>query len=344
MAGAATGFEAMWAHVGRLGEQLRESFAAGAAGVSTTQVSDVLVCGMGGSAAAAELVAGILDPDRMRVRIHRDYDLAGAPRPGTLLVFSSYSGNTEEVLAAWDSAENIAPDHARVVISSGGELVARAADAGVPHLGLPPGLPPRASLGHGVGVLCALLERVGDPGLAGQVPAAVAALEAGNHRWGLVGEGTDDALERLARSLDGRLPVIWSGCPLTHAVARRWRAQINENAKLLVSTAELPELDHNEVVGWGHESPVRDQVRVVALRDESEHPRVAVRFTATREALGLDPEVWFERHAPRGCPLERMMSLVQEGDVLSCLIAREAGVEPVGVEVIDRIKQSLSAR
>jgi glucose/mannose-6-phosphate isomerase len=231
-----------------------------------------------------------------------------------------------------------------VVISSGGELVERARAAGVPHLSLPPGLPPRASLGHGVGVLCALLERVGDPGLAHQVPEAVAVLESGSHRWGLVGEPTDDALEILARRLDGRLPVLWSGCRLTHAVARRWRAQINENSKLLVSTAELPELDHNEVVGWGQATAAREQVRVVALRDESEHARVALRFAATREALGLDVEAWSERHAQPGGPLARMMGLVQEGDVLSCLLAREASVEPVAVEVIDRIKRALGDR
>jgi len=344
MTSPAKGFETMWGLVASLGEQLRTSYAAGAGSVEATGIREVLVCGMGGSAAAAELVGGVLDPDRMRIRVHRDYGLVGAPAPGTLLVFSSYSGNTEEVLEAWDAADRLAPDHPRVVISGGGELVERAQAAGVPHLSLPAGLPPRASLGHGVGVLCALLEQVGDPGLDSQVPEAVSVLEGGNHRWGLVGQPTDDALELLARRLDGRLPVIWSGCRLAHAVAKRWRAQINENSKLLVSTAELPELDHNEVVGFGQAGAVREQVRVVALRDESEHERVALRFAATRDALRLDAEWWSERHAQPGPPLARMMGLVQEGDVLSCLLAREASVEPVGVEVIDRIKRSLSRR
>ena len=98
------------------------------------------------------------------------------------------------------------------------------------------------------------------------------------------------------------------------------------------------------MVGWGQDTAVREQVRVVALRDESEHERVSLRFAATRECLGLDSEAWTERHAPAGVPLARMMALVQEGDVLSCLLARAATVEPVGVDVIDRIKRALSGR
>ena len=159
----------------------------------------------------------------------------------------------------------------------------------------------------------------------------------------MIGEATDESLESLARRLDGRLAILYSGCRLTHAVACRWRAQLNENSKLLVARAELPELDHNEVVGWGQKTVVREQARVIALRDESEHPRVGLRFAATREALGLTGDMWSERHAQSGSPLARMMGLVQEGDVLSCLLARQAGVDPVGVDVIDRIKGQLSA-
>ena len=334
-----TGFETMWTHVSALGTQLEATWSQGATDVETRGVRQVLVCGMGGSAAAAELVSGVVDPRRVRIDVHRDYGLPGGIGPDTLLVFSSYSGGTEETLSAWESAGA----NPRVVISSGGELVERARAAGVPHLSIPAGLPPRASLGHGVGAVCALLERCAEPGLAEQVPEAVAALEAGNYRWGLVGEATDESLELLARRVDGRLPILYSGCRLTHAVACRWRAQLNENSKLLVGRAELPELDHNEVVGWGQNTLVREQARVIALRDESEHPRVGLRFAATREALGLTGDMWSERHAQPGSPLARMMGLVQEGDVLSCLLAREAGVDPVGVDVIGRIKGQLSA-
>lgn len=299
---------------------------------------------MGGSAAAADLVGSLLEGGRIRIEVRRDYGLGGDPGPEALLVFSSYSGGTEETLAAWDEASRVAPDRPRVVVTSGGELQERADRAGVPRLTIPGGLPPRASLGHGIGVLCALLAAVGEPSLLGQVDAAVEALQAGNRRWGLDGPvAADRALEDLAARLDGRWPLLYSGCRLTHAVARRWRAQINENAKLLVSTAELPELDHNEVVGWGQATPARTQARVLALRDESETDGVRRRFVATREVLDLDDDQWSERSTPAGLPpLARMMSLVQEGDVLSCLLARRAGIDPVPVTVIDRIKTRLS--
>ena len=343
MAQGSAGFETMWAHVGALPAQLAESWAVGAPGVSATGTRSVVVCGMGGSAAAAELVAGVLDPARMQLRVQREYGFDQPLTDGTLLVFSSYSGNTEETLSAWAEAERIAPALTRVVICGGGKLGELADAAAVPRVPLPGGLPPRASLGHGIGALCAVLERAGDPGLAEQVPSAIAALQAGNRRWGLDGlPGDDDTLSAVARELSARLPVLYSGCRLTHAVSRRWRAQINENAKLLVSSAELPELDHNEVVGWGQPTVVREQTRVLALRDESESPRVALRFEATREALGLDGSIWFERRTLAGPPLARMSGLVQEGDVLSCLLAREAGIDPVPVDVIERLKNRLA--
>ena len=343
MSAPTSGFETMWSLVGTLGAQLEESWARGAEGVAASGVREVWVCGMGGSAIAAELLSAVVDPDRIRILVHRGYGLPRTPDPDTLLIFSSYSGNTEEVLSAWDAAERLDQGCARAVISSGGELVARARTTGVPHLSVPPGLPPRASLGHGIGVLCAVLDQVGNAGLRPQVSEAVAVLEAGTRRWGLVSEATDDSLERLAEQLAGRLPILYSGCPLTHAVAGRWRAQINENSKLLASTAHLPELDHNEVVGWGQSTAVRDRACVIALRDDSDHPRVSLRFEATREALGLPDDTWTERRAEPGVPLARMVDLVQQGDVLSCLIARNAAIDPVEVDVIDRIKRRLSS-
>lgn len=339
------GFAKMWRHVASLPEQLAESFANGADAVPVLEVRDIRVCGMGGSAVAAELVSGVVDPARLRVDVRRDYGLGPAPDSSCLLVFSSYSGETEETLSAWDESRRVAPAASRVVISSGGRLAAMAEEEGVPWLRIPAGLPPRASLGHGVGVFCALLERLGEAGPAGEVAGAVEMLRAGNRRWGLVGDPQDSSLEDLAASLDGRLPILYSGCRLTHAVARRWRAQLNENSKLLVSAAELPELDHNEVVGWGRPTAARAEARVVALRDESESPRVVRRFASTREALGLDAGSWFERRTVAGAgPLARMLGLVQEGDVLSCLLARRGGVDPMPVAVIDRIKSSLADR
>lgn len=333
----------MWNHVAALPAQLATSFAAGAEAVPENRFRSVRVCGMGGSAVAAEVVGSVIDPAALHVTVRRDYGLGPDPGPDELLVFSSYSGDTEETLSAWEDASRRLPDAPRIVVSSGGRLAELARSAGVPWLQIPAGLPPRASLGHGVGVICALFDRVSGAGVGEQVGAAVAVLEEGNRRWGLEGGVVGADLERLADALDGRWPLLYSGCRLTHAVARRWRAQLNENAKLLVSTAELPELDHNEVVGWGQATAAREQARVVALRDESEAEPVRRRFDATREALGLDGSVWFERRSRAGePPLARVLGLVQEGDVLSCLLARRAGCDPVQVEVIDRIKARLA--
>jgi glucose/mannose-6-phosphate isomerase len=333
----------MMSLVGELGTQLRQSFGAGAKGVEYRSIRSVEVSGMGGSAAAADLLAGVVDPAEMQIRVHRGYSPSVPPPDGSLQVFSSYSGNTEETLAAFEASVRAGAGRARVVIGSGGRLLERAAEESVPIVRIPAGLPPRASLGHGVGALAAVLSRVGDTGLAEQIEVASETLDEGRARWGLEGgPARDGLLEDLADRIADHWPLIWAGAPLTYAVTRRWKAQLNENAKLLASIGELPELDHNEIEGFSRPTVSRDRAFVIAVRDLSEHPRNALRFSSTRATLEPLVAGWTEIHPASGPPLARMLSLVQQGDVLSCLLARNAGIDPVPVHLIDQLKRRLA--
>ena len=330
--------------VGRLPEQLRSSWAETRARQLDLPgaVARVTVCGMGGSAAAADLVAGVLDSAGPEIEIRRGYTLPGGAMENRLLVFSSYSGNTEETLSTFDEARRVADPRWMIAITSGGRLADEARAAGVDVLSLPTGLPPRASLGHGVGYLCAVLAATGHEGLTEQVDAAADRLESGARRWGLAGRpAEDETLSELAGTLAHRMPLIYSGAPLTHAVGRRLRAQLNENAKMLASTAELPELDHNEIVGWSASTRVRSDCLVLALRDESEHRRIARRFDLTRGIVAEQVGGWHQLWSQPGPPLARALELVQAGDVLSVLLAVRHGVDPVPVDPILRLKSAL---
>lgn len=330
--------------VAQLPEQLLtgHSLASAALGGMPRRVRRAVVCGMGGSAAAGELARGVFREGPLPVEVCRSYVLPGGIDQSVLLVFSSYSGNTEETLAAYAQSASY-PRAPRLVIASGGELLARAERDGVPAVRVPGQLPPRASLGYSVG---ALFTALGLSGAAADVDAqleeAAAELRAAELRLGAQAPAGDNPARQLARRLYGKLPLLYAGAGLPEAVAWRWKAQINENAKAMAFVSVLPELDHNEVVGWESATRAREELFVVALRDAQDHPRVQRRFTVTRDILG-DRVRGFETVETRGSSgTARAMGLVQYGDYLSIYLAGEYGVDPVPVESIDRLKQKLA--
>ena len=303
----------------------------------------VLLCGMGGSAVAGELAEGILFGEPVIFHLQRSYRLPGWVDSETLLIFSSYSGNTEEVLSCWNSATADLPSAPKVAITSGGTLAEEAGRKQVPVIHLPGGLPPRASLGYGVGALFGLLGRLSlmprvEEGLHEAVSVMdewIEMLDNGEH-------STQNVVHRLARRLYGKLPVIYAGGSMTTAVAHRWRAQINENAKALAHCASLPELDHNEIVGWEVPTRARAETFVIALRDQSDHPRVQRRFELTRAILGAKIPGWENVESRGESSIARAMSLVLFGDYLSVHLAEAGGVEATPVPAIEILKQKLA--
>lgn len=303
----------------------------------------VMLCGMGGSAAAASLAAGILEGQSTQLIVNRRYELPRWVDEDWLLIFSSYSGNTEEVQGCWEDAQRRLPKAPRIVISSGGAMVEAADAAGVPRVLLPGGLPPRASLGYGVGALFGLLGRMGlfdgaEEGLA----EAEELLRHGNTLLGPESNSGENPAYGLAKRLYGKLPLIYSGEGMPAAVAQRWRAQINENGKSLAYCNVLPELDHNEIIGWQVPTRVRAETMVVALRDRQDHPRVQRRFDLTRSILGAKVPGWETVESHGESPIARAMNLVQIGDFVSVYLAEAGGVSATPVVAIEELKEKLA--
>ena len=324
-----------------LGEHLEDALwrVASAAIAPTDAPGGLIVAGMGGSAVGGRLAAGAIGPRLRRpLAIADDYVLPGWAGPDTLVLCSSYSGGTEETLAAYDDA--LGRGAPRIVATTGGELAARARRDGVPVIPVPGGFQPRAAVGYSlvaaleVAALCGAA-----PSLRAEVQAAAALAGELAPEWGP--DGPDDGeAKALARRLRGSVPVIAGAGPAA-AVAYRWKCQINENAGIPAFASVLPELDHNEVVGW----PGADgRLSAVFLEDPGSHPRNRLRSELTAEQAAAGGAV-VERVRARGeTPTERLISLVLLGDLVSLYLAVLRGKDPVSIPPIDDLKAALAER
>ncbi|MFL5735874.1 MAG: bifunctional phosphoglucose/phosphomannose isomerase [Actinomycetota bacterium] len=303
-------------------------------------ISSLTFCGMGSSAHSGDLVRALFrDRIRIPVDVVRSPELPEYCGPHTLVVASSYSGDTAETLACFDEA--VARGCRVLSIASGGALRERSRERNLPIVEIPSGLlMPRVSLGYfALGVLGAL-EHVGIlPPLHADVEETLEVLVEVVERIRAGTPSQDNPAKRLAASIGDRMPVMWGAEGLGSVAAARWRTQFNENAKVPSFSSALPELDHNEVVGWAPGSGAA--FALVALRHDGEHPDVALRFAASieiAESAGAHAE---EVAAAGRSPLAQLMSLLAMGDFTSVYSGLLRGVDPTPIEAIVRLKAAL---
>jgi glucose/mannose-6-phosphate isomerase len=304
------------------------------AGIAPRDSGGLVVAGMGGSAVGGGLArAAIGDRVRRPMELVSDYTLPPYVDASWTVLLSSYSGSTEETLACWDAA-TAAGAH-RIVCTTGGPLAERARAERVAVIPLPGGFQPRAAVGYAAVVAMEVAALVGvAPSLRDEVEAAAVLIESLAAEWGP--DAPDDAQPKaLAHSLRDRVPVF-TGAGLTAPVAYRWKCQINENANRPAFWSALPEADHNEIEAWGDRGPFEP----VFLEDPAgTHPRTQRRFELTAEIIGGAHRV----EARGETPVERLMSLVHLGDLVSIYLAALDGTDPVEIPALLRLKAALSA-
>ena len=285
----------------------------------------LIVCGMGGSAIGGDLALAALGDRATRpITTVRGYALASWTGPDSLVLCASYSGNTEETLACFEAAG--AAGAGRVALTTGGQLAELARADGVPVIGVPSGMQPRAAVIYMiVGVLeCAALCGAA-PGLHAEVDTAAELL------------ATITPADAPAEALRGTIPVIHGAGP-TAAVARRWKTQINENAKTAAFWSELPEANHNEICAWERSSGFS----AVFLEDPDQHPRIKRRIDLTVEEVERAGAPALRIPARGESRLERVLSLVMLGDLVSVRLAELDGVDPNDITALTRLKNALS--
>lgn len=303
-------------------------------------IKHIVLTGLGGSAIGGDLLRSYLAGElRIPFLVNRSYTLPRFVGPETLVMVSSYSGNTEETNAAHREAVK---RRAKILcISSNGVTEKLARGKKSPLVKIPGGLPPRAALGYSFfPLLIALtkLKLIKDRGR--DIRETIALLEAKTGEYSDPGSAQNEALH-LAQQLRGHIGVLYSASERFDAVNTRWRGQLAENAKTLTFGNLLPEMNHNELVGWKTLGEQMHDIQVILLRDKDDHQRVQIRMHITKEIIAgytaHVAEVWSEGRSL----LARMFSLICLGDWVSFYLAILHGEDPTPIAVIEYLKNEL---
>jgi glucose/mannose-6-phosphate isomerase len=301
----------------------------------------VAILGMGGSAIGGDLATAIwADRISVPVAVLRGYELPAWVGPETLVIASSKSGDTEETLRQLETA--LGRRCPVVCVSTGGALRRVAEAARLPHVTFPDVGAPRAALGWSVAIVAGILEKAGLLELdEADIEAGIAAARDTATACGPAVPTADNAAKRLAWSLVDRL-VLVSASGFLAPVARRWKTQLNENAKTAAVFDELPEAAHNTIVGLEQPESLRDHLAVVFLRSDLEHPRNALRAQLMGDVMDTG-HVWHTAVDASGDGrLAHALGLVVLGDYVSAYLAFMYAVDPSPVVAIDHIKAQLA--
>jgi glucose/mannose-6-phosphate isomerase len=302
-------------------------------------ITSIVVTGMGGSALAALLAKVWLRNDiKVPFDIIRGYDLPAYVGPNTLVIASSYSGNTEETVSALNQA--IAAGAQIGVIASGGKLIGIATENDISYASLPSGLQPRMAVIYNLRALLAILENFGVvAGKAQEVADLSEWLGAESAAWAATVPTEDNWAKQLAEQAVGKSPVFYGGA-LTAPVAYKWKISWNENAKNLSFWNEFSEFNHNEFMGWTSH-PVEKPFVVFDLVSSFEHPQILKRFEITDRLLsGLRPKATTINLKGDSLIAQMLWGSIF-ADYVSIYVAVLNGVDPTPVELIEKLKKEL---
>lgn len=301
-------------------------------------VQQVVFAGMGGSSLIAEFVRTWPDLAVPFV-VAKEYNLPTFVNQNTLVICGSYSGNTEETLAALDEAE--AKGAMIAIIAHGGKLVERAKSGNYPLALLPECPQPRTSVFYAYRALAELLvaAKVTDASVE-ELEQLVEPLEAATKTWRADVPEAANYAKQLAEQLVGKTPIIYGG-PLTFGAAYKWKIGTNENAKNTAWCNMLPEFNHNEFIGWSSH-PIEKPFAVIDLVSSFEHPRVLKRFEVTDRLLSGKRPKAITVEAQGKTVLEHLLYLVLLGDFATTYLALLNGVNPTPVDLVEKFKKELN--
>jgi glucose/mannose-6-phosphate isomerase len=334
----------MYRNIGMFPGQIRAGIKIGQetylGGMKIGGLRKIILAGMGGSAIGGDLIRSLIrNESKIPFEIHRNYGLPSYADSETLLICSSYSGTTEETLSSFN--EGIKRGCRIICVSTGGELAKLAGRAEVPCAIIPSGFPPRAALGYSFAVNLVVLGRLNIcRDYSAELAGAAELLENQNRAYSY--ESTDNFAFSLAKSISGKIPIIYAGADLLETTALRFKGQICENAKQLAFCNVFPEFNHNELVGWQLPSGLDKQFIVIILRDISDNPQTIKRMDIIEQILTEKQIGIINLEGSGQYPLARMLSLIQLADYCSFYIALLNGVDPTPIDVINFLKRKLA--
>jgi glucose/mannose-6-phosphate isomerase len=306
-----------------------------------TKISNVVIAGVGGSAIGGDFVRRLAMTDsKLPVWVHRDYDLPAFVDENTLVIASSYSGNTEETLSAF--TKSLRTRAKKLAITSGGKLKDLAEKEGIPAFIIDYQAPPRAAFPHSFIPLVGIFQKLGLlTDKSADVQEAVDVLRTLSRDFVETAPLASNTAKQLAAKLQGRVAVIY-GAEVFSEVARRWKGEFNENSKAWAFFENFPELNHNAVVGYEFPAEAKQRIFVLMLRSPSLHPRNLLRYEVTSKLL-TNAGIAYELVEARGqSALAQALSLVFLGDYASFYLSMLNEVDPTSTDAIDFVKQRLA--
>ena len=310
--------------------------------INTGKIQRILYFGMGGSAIAGNLLYDALfDQLKVPIDVVRGYDCPAYCNENTLVIASSYSGNTEETLSAIKSVKKTGAEV--LAITSGGELQKLAKSNKWNLINIPGGLPPREALGYSFFPLYHVLGRIGllsDYTLnTKKIAAFVQDIAVRNDH-----EQSDGHVisQELAKTIKGKIPVIYSTAPYLNTISRRWQNQFHENSKSMSFANVVPEMNHNEIVGWEQDTDLLKNLVVIFLENEVPHPRIKKRIELTKKIIKKKGAEVVELYTQGRTRIEKIFSLLVLGDWVSYYLAIYNKKDPIAIKNIDYLKSELA--
>ncbi len=305
-------------------------------------IKNIVITGMGGSAIGGDLLRSYLRSTLLvPVEICRHYVLPEYVDDESLVIVSSYSGNTEETVAAANDA--LDRKSMMAVVTTGGIIADLAKLNELPVAKLPTGLQPRAALGYSLIPMIFFFEKIGlIKKMTKQLDSVVSSLQKFRDKYIEDNPVVSNPAKHLAEAIQNKIVLIYTGPTVTDSVGMRWKGQICENAKTMAFHNQFAEFNHNELVGWSELIAAhRDHLAVIILRDQDDHAQIRKRMNIVKDVIQSREIEVTDVHSRGQSPLERMLSLVQMGDFVSYYLAVLNKVDPTPVKIIESLKQAL---
>ena len=296
---------------------------------------------MGGSAIGGDINNMLLRDDlTIPLIVSRNYNIPKWANKHTLVIVSSYSGDTEETLSAFDDA--LLKECQIIGITTGGALLKKISSNNLDHIIMPKGLQPRAALAYSFVPILYLFLELGliEIDLHNNLINSVTLLQ--SVRDSYRHSDQNNKTWTLSNKIYNTIPIIYGESDNTSIIALRWSNQLCENSKMLSFCNELPEFNHNEIVGWENNTSIIEKLSIVWLNDESNHERIGVRQEITSKILDNVVDKQFEITLNGNTRFERLLHLIHFGDWVSLWCAYLHNTDPSPVEKIANLKNELS--
>lgn len=296
------------------------------------KINNVLICGLGGSGIGGSIIAQVVAQDaKCPITINKDYKIPAFVNENTLVICCSYSGNTEESLEMLAQAQ--AKNAVISCVTSGGKLEEIAKENNYNHIIIPGGHPPRGAFGFGFPPIFYLLShyKVINNNYSSEFKNAVSVID--TEEENIIREAT-----AVTEKLYNKIPVIYADANYEGA-AIRFRQQINENSKMLCWHHVIPEMNHNELVGW---TTKNEDLAVVILRNDDDYFRTQKRMEVNKTVFEKYTSTIIELYSKGNTQLEKALYLVHIGDWISLLLGEKKGVDITEVDVITSLKNELA--